>query len=90
MAWIETVESKGQWFEHADADRFKSAFSVLMRTCNRWPSPAMFLQALPSRAETDALLLASRTRLTPEQQQENLAKLAAMVEQLCGRMDAKL
>ena len=89
MAWIETIESKGQWFEHADADRFKSAFSVLMRTCTRWPAPAMFIQALPSRAETDALLIAARPRLSPEQQQENLNRLAGLVEQLCGKMDAK-
>jgi hypothetical protein len=81
-AWIDAIQSKGIWYEEADAPRFREAFAVLARNCTRWPSPAMFFQVLPSRAETDALMLASKSTLTDEQRKKNVDRLHALVQGL--------
>ena len=42
----------------------------------------MFFQVLPSRAETDALMLASKSTLTDEQRKKNVDRLHALVQGL--------
>ena len=82
QTWIEAIKSKGVWHE-SDAPRFRETFAVLIRNSTRWPSPAKFFEVMPSRAETDALMLTRRAGFTDEQRAANLAKLAQLVEGIC-------
>lgn len=47
-AWIEALCADRVWDERIDLPRFRKAFRVLMTTCDRWPTPKKFLDAMPS------------------------------------------
>ncbi|SEO76754.1 hypothetical protein SAMN02800692_2017 [Luteibacter sp. UNC138MFCol5.1] len=46
--WTEALCVDRVWDEKRDVPRFRKAFRTLMTTCERWPSPKKFLDALPS------------------------------------------
>lgn len=46
--WTEAICADRVWSEQHDVPRFRKAFRTLMTTCDRWPSPKKFLDALPS------------------------------------------
>ncbi|MET4675899.1 MULTISPECIES: hypothetical protein [unclassified Luteibacter] len=46
--WVEAVCGDRVWDEQRDLPRFRKAFRTLMTTCDRWPSPRKFLEAMPS------------------------------------------
>jgi hypothetical protein len=47
-AWVEAICTGRDFNEQDDAPRFRRAFATLMQRESRWPSPARFLEALPS------------------------------------------
>lgn len=47
-AWVEAVCTGRVFSEQDDVPRFRRAFATLMQRESRWPSPAKFLDALPS------------------------------------------
>ncbi|HEY4292081.1 hypothetical protein [Luteibacter sp.] len=47
-AWTEAICTDRVWDEQRDVHRFRKAFRTLMTTCDRWPTPKRFLDALPS------------------------------------------
>ncbi|MGE7137918.1 hypothetical protein ACQKIE_09855 [Luteibacter sp. NPDC031894] len=48
MVWVEAICCDRVFDEARDAPRFRKAFRTLMTTCDRWPTPKKFLEALPS------------------------------------------
>jgi hypothetical protein len=46
--WVEAVCGDRVWDEARDVVRFRKAFRTLMTTCERWPGPKKFLEAMPS------------------------------------------
>lgn len=46
--WIEAICARRVFDEATDVARFRAAFQMLMERESRWPSPAKFLDALPS------------------------------------------
>lgn len=46
--WIESICTRRVFDEGTDIQRFREAFVVLIQREVRWPSPAKFLEALPS------------------------------------------
>lgn len=81
--WAECICAKGEWYEDADAQRFRDAFMMLIRHSQRWPSVSQFLHAMPSRAESEALRLTRRT-FTDEERAENLRKLSRLIDGIPG------
>lgn len=47
-AWCEALESSRAWCPQRDPPRIRTAFTALLRTRTRWPTPADFLTALPT------------------------------------------
>lgn len=54
MAWLEALSHGRTWDRYRDAQRIRGAFVTLAQTCDRWPAPKQFLDALP-RVEQAAL-----------------------------------
>ncbi|MDQ7996088.1 MAG: hypothetical protein AAGC76_09565 [Luteibacter sp.] len=48
LVWAEAICDRRVFDEAADRPRFRAAFRTLMQRETRWPSPAKFLDALPS------------------------------------------
>jgi len=46
--WIEVICDRREFDEAKDRPRFRAAFRTLMSRESRWPTPAKFLDALPS------------------------------------------
>lgn len=46
--WTEAICGDRVWDEQRDVPRFRRAFRTLMTTCDRWPGPKKFLEAMPS------------------------------------------
>lgn len=46
--WTEALCADRLWDEDRDVSRFRKAFRTLMTTCDRWPTPKKFLDAMPS------------------------------------------
>ena len=46
--WVEAICTGRVFNEQDDVPRFRRAFATLMQRESRWPSPAKFLDALPS------------------------------------------
>lgn len=77
-AWMESLTYGRVWDEQRDTPRIRKAFSVLMQTSERWPSPSQFNDCLPRIVNTlDAL---PRVILTDEQRIANLDRLAEMAK----------
>jgi hypothetical protein len=51
--WVRLLWDKPRsgWHEQADSERIRNAFAAIAETCRRWPSPAVFWDLLPKRAE---------------------------------------
>lgn len=62
-----------------DAPRIHAAFDVLEATCERWPAPKQFLDALPARAEPARL---PPPKMTEEERAKARAMLAGLVQKL--------
>lgn len=87
LLWESTLASSGQW-QDFDAKRVQLTFASLLKTAQRFPSPADFLRALPPRLmpsapaqeqATDAERVAQRAMMRQE-----LAKLQAIVRGVKG------
>jgi len=48
LVWAEAICDRRVFDEAQDRPRFRAAFRTLMQRESRWPSPAKFLDALPS------------------------------------------
>lgn len=48
MVWVEAICCDRVFDEDRDVRRFRKAFRTLMTTCDRWPTPKKFLDALPA------------------------------------------
>jgi len=78
-AWTEALWTRGQWDESADRPRMERAFSALLRTCDRWPTPKAYLDHLGNRPPQPQL---PPPPLSPEQRAQNRARLHAMLQDL--------
>lgn len=45
--WIDATTHDREWDQARDTQRIRAAFSTLARTCDKWPAPRHFLDALP-------------------------------------------
>src|SRR5690349_920826 len=64
--WIGTLRSLPHtWVEDRDKPRIQAAFRTIAATCDRWPAPKNFIDALPP-LEPQLKLTAPATRHTPE------------------------
>jgi len=78
--WLEAIWTTGlQWDESLDRQRMERAFSILLRTCDRWPSPKTYLDHLGDRPPQPQL---PPPPLSPEQRAKNKARLHAMLHTL--------
>lgn len=76
--WVRVLETRPiTWDEDADKRRVAEAFRELAAVCQRWPSPAKFLEVLPARKPTLALDYA-KPQHTPESRAA-VDKLRAML-----------
>jgi len=57
--WVRLLWDKPRsgWHEQADGPRIRKAFAAIAETRTRWPSPAVFWDVLPKRAEPSATLI---------------------------------
>jgi len=78
-AWSEALWTRGQWDEALDRYRMERAFTSLLRTCERWPSPKPYLDHLRARPPQPQL---PPPPLSPEQRARNGARLRAMLQDL--------
>jgi len=79
-AWLEALWNNGyHWDEALDRPRMERTFSTLLRTCDRWPSPRMYLDHLGARPQRPQL---PPPRLSPEQRQRNKARLQELLNTL--------
>jgi len=79
-AWLEALWATGcVWDEALDRRRMERAFTALLRTCERWPSPKTYLDHLGSRPPQPQL---PPPPLSPEQCARNRARLRAIVSNL--------
>jgi len=78
-AWSEALWTGGQWDEALDRQRMERAFTALLRTCERWPSPKTYLDHLGSRPPQPQL---PPPPLSPAQRAHNRARLRAIVYDL--------
>jgi hypothetical protein len=75
--WLEAVEATTtRWNEQLDQARVQRAFKTLLRICDHWPAPKLFLDNLGNRDPP----LALPNHITAAQQQENRARIRAIVK----------
>lgn len=76
--WLETLVDGRQWEQARDEDRFRAAFVLLARTCEAWPAPKHFLDALPPVKPLRAIEREHRPA-TPEQVAAHAEKIRAVL-----------
>lgn len=83
-AWAEALWPGRAWNAAQDQQRIAAAFRTLATTCERWPTPAQFLRALPERAPQQRLA----PPVTPPNAEQR-AKIAALLREATQRMTAR-
>ncbi len=75
--WAETLAGRNiVWDKELDTLRLHRGFMELAANCDRWPSPNMLMQRLPSRPQRQAL---PAPQITEEQRQRNLRAIRCML-----------
>lgn len=77
--WVEALWEGRVWAQPLDERRIAEAFSELTRRVRRWPAPAEFLDALPSRPQPVALP-------TPAPSAQERQRINALLNDLRERM----
>jgi hypothetical protein len=77
--WIESTTIGRVWDKARDQPRIRAAFMTLATTCDSWPSPRRFLDALP-RIEQRALGYEAKP-LSPEECDARMAQLRRMLDE---------
>ncbi|MFZ0871577.1 MAG: hypothetical protein WAM90_12745 [Rhodanobacter sp.] len=78
LTWVEAVTHGKRWEQDRDTNRIRDAFATLAATCNVWPSPAVFLLAVPPASKQRPV-----SRLDDEQRRASgLRHIAEICKQL--------
>lgn len=80
--WAETITGRREWDRALDTPRLHQTFLLLAEQCQRWPTPARFLSALPPHPPPKAL---PEPEISEAQRRANLQRLA----ELFGSLEKK-
>lgn len=81
-AWVAVLANRPiAWDEKLDRERIRQAFLQLAATCEHWPAPATFLDALPRRVPIATPLIDKpRSREIPPEARAALDKFLRKVK----------
>lgn len=86
MAWIQAITHNRAWDQYRDTPRIRGAFTTLAQSCDRWPSPKQFMEALP-QSEQPRLTKQPGIPSTKEEREANLARLRQLYGDVINPID---
>jgi hypothetical protein len=84
--WVATLQHKRQWNMKRDAPLIAEAFAVLLRTCDRFPTPKQFLAAMPSHLHQKALPM---PEVSDEQAAKNKQRISGLAIELLHKAETE-